>query len=59
MGWNKAYNLTEFDFQELKSSGVENKLRDLMLEAKTVAIQAKDEKIFGVTLSQAKQLLLK
>lgn len=59
MGWNKSHNLDEFDFQELKESGIENKLRDLMVEAKNIAAKAKDEKVFGLPLSQAKQLLLK
>lgn len=37
MGWNKSYLLGPDDYAELRSKGVETKLRDLMYTAKLIA----------------------
>lgn len=59
MGWNKSHNLDAYDYGELKVTGIENKIRDLLYEAKNFAISNQEnEKLFLMPLSQAKQLLL-
>ena len=58
MGWNKSHTLDDYDFLELKEKGIDNKIRDLLMEAKDIAVNARDENVFKLPLSEAKTLLL-
>jgi hypothetical protein len=58
MGWNKSHTLDAYDFEELKEKGIDSKIRELLYEAKQIAVNVKDEKLFLKPLSEVKQLLL-
>jgi hypothetical protein len=51
MGWNPTHNLDEDDYNEIRSSGVDRKLRDLLQVAQEVA-RIGEPKDVNVPLSQ-------
>lgn len=57
MGWNPAHQLDANDFNEIKSSGTDRDLRDLLQLAKTVS-QNEDRSKLNIPLSELKPLLL-
>jgi hypothetical protein len=55
MGWNPDHKLTTDDWNEIRSSGVERKMKELMAELPQIA---RLPNAVNMTLSEAKQLLL-
>jgi hypothetical protein len=45
MGWNISHELDSDDWNEIRSKGIENKLRDLLFLAKTIAQTGPQEKM--------------
>src|SRR3990167_10820229 len=59
MGWNQTHKLDSDDWNEIKQKGVDTKLRNLLEEAKQVALLAeKNPQVLNQPLEEAKQLLL-
>jgi hypothetical protein len=56
MGWNATHELDSDDWNEIRSKGVDKKLRDLLYLAKQVAQEEPKEKM-GLPLSQIRPLL--
>jgi len=55
MGWNPTYQLGDDDWNELKDSGVDRKLRNILSEAKQVSQIMSAEKI-NLPLSEVKKM---
>jgi hypothetical protein len=59
MGWNPTHNLTDEDWNEIRQSGYDKKLRDTLVQAKEVSILAqKNVELLKLPLEEAKQKLL-
>jgi hypothetical protein len=59
MGWNPSHQLDDDDWNDLRSKGIDSKLRDLLAEAKQIAYLAeKNPSILNKPLLEAKKLLL-
>lgn len=60
MGWNPTYELDDYDWEEIRSEGVDKKMRDILASAKEISYLAeKKPEILQQKLSEVKQLLLK
>lgn len=59
MGWNPSHKLSGDDWSEIRSKGMDAKIRDVLEIARSVAIKAQDEpKLLTQSLTEARQLLL-
>lgn len=59
MGWNPTHQKTGDDWNEIKSSGKEEKLKNVLIEAKNVAILAENKPdLLKVGLLETRKLLL-
>jgi len=59
MGWNPTHKLDNDDWNEIKKSGIKEKMMNLLQEAKDVAFLAeKNPEVLQGSLSEGKQLLL-
>jgi len=43
MGWNTGHQLTSEDWNEIKQQGVDKKIKQLLLEAKEIALSGKQD----------------
>ena len=57
MGWNHTHELDDYDWNEIRGKGIDNKLRDLLYSAKNIA-QSGNEKLLTLSLPEA-QLKIK
>ena len=59
MGWNPTHQLDDDDWNDIRKHGVDEKLRDILAEAKKVAYLAeKNPELLKLPLQEAKQKLL-
>ena len=59
MGWNQSHELDDDDWVEIRTKGVDNKLRDVLYNAKQLAyLTKKDESIASLPLSGATKMFL-
>jgi len=59
MGWNPTHQLDDYDWEEIRAKGVDNKMRDLLAEAKKVSyLIEKNPQMLNKPMSEVKQLLL-
>lgn len=60
MGWNPTHVLDDDDWNQIRNSGKEKIMRDILIEAKKVAqIAEKNKSLLNKTLSEANILMLK
>lgn len=60
MGWKPTHKLDANDWEEIRSKGIDNKLRNVLASGKEIAYLAeKKPEILQQKLSEVKQLLLK
>lgn len=58
MGWNPTHKLDDYDWEELRGTGVENKLRNVLSEAKQISyLMESNISLSNKKLSEAKLLL--
>lgn len=57
MGWNKGYKLGPYDWEDIRSKGVDDNLRDVMSDAKRI-VALDNPKMIQLPLSEAKKELL-
>lgn len=59
MGWNPTHQLDDYDWEEIRTKGIDTKFRDLLAEAKKVSyLIEKNPQLLNKPLEEAKQLLL-
>jgi hypothetical protein len=59
MGWKPTHKLDDYDWEEINSKGLQNKMRSLLQEAKQVSYLMESNKDLGTKkLSDAKKLTL-
>lgn len=56
MGWNPTHRLGDYDWNDMRSKGIDTKLRDTLYLAKQVA-QTEGEKSVNLPLSEVRPLL--
>lgn len=59
MGWNPTHKLDDYDWEEIRTKGIDNKLRDVLSEAKSISYLAEQKpELLKISLSENRQLLL-